>query len=293
MYTTPLTNKVCIVTGAGNGLGRSHALELARLGAHVVINDIGDAAFDVAKEINNSGGKAVGIKGDVSKFEDMQSMAEETIKLLGRIDVLINNAGVLRDRTFAKMPLEDWRTIIDVHLMGAVHATKAVWDQMREQNYGRIVMTTSSSGLFGNFGQSNYGAAKMALVGLMQTLLEEGDRYNIKVNCLAPTALTAMTQGLLPEEANNVLTPEKVSKGLLALINDDAPSGMILLAGGGSFECSYITMTQGIHLNDNEDPAIELCRRLSEVQDPTNMVIPKTGWDQSKHELAKALASTH
>lgn len=286
-----LKDKVAIVTGAGGGLGRTHALELARLGANVVINDLGNAALDVAAEITEMGGSAIGITGDVSKFEDMENLAKATMDKFGRIDILINNAGILRDRTFAKMPLEDWRTIIDVHLMGSVHATKAVWDQMKEQNFGRIVMTTSSTGLFGNFGQSNYGAAKLALVGLMNTLQEEGAKYNIHVNSLAPTAVTNMTAGLLPAEATEILTSERVSKGLLALVNDDAPSGIILLAGGGSFECANITMTQGIHIADDEDPAQTLVQRLNEVMDTKNLTVPKTGWDQSKHELDKALNS--
>lgn len=286
-----LNNKVAIVTGAGGGLGRTHALELARLGANVVINDLGDAAHDVAAEITTMGGNAIGIVGDVSNFDDMQNLAQQAMDKFGRIDILINNAGVLRDRSFAKMPLEDWRTIIDVHLMGAVHATKAVWDQMKDQKFGRIVMTTSSSGLYGNFGQSNYGAAKLALVGLMQTLQEEGAKYNIHVNCLAPTAVTNMTAGLLPSEATEILTSQRVSKGLLALVNDDAPSGVILLAGGGSFECANITMTQGIHIADEEDPAQSLVNRLNEVMDTKNLIVPKTGWDQSKHELDKALKS--
>ena len=286
-----LKNKVAIVTGAGGGLGRTHALELARLGANVVVNDLGNAAFDVAAEITEMGGNAIGVTGDVSKFEDMESLAQATIDKFSRIDILINNAGILRDRTFAKMPLEDWRTIIDVHLMGSVHATKAVWDHMKEQNFGRIVMTTSSTGLFGNFGQSNYGAAKLALVGLMNTLQEEGAKYNIRVNSLAPTAVTNMTAGLLPAEATEILTSERVSKGLLALVNDDAPSGITLLAGGGSFECANITMTQGIHIADDEDPAQTLVQRLNEVMDTKNLIVPKTGWDQSKHELDKAMKS--
>lgn len=290
MIKTTLENRVAIITGAGAGLGRSHALELARLGASIVVNDLGDAAQNVADEINNASGKAIAFTGDVSNFEHMQNLAEQALSTFGRIDILINNAGILRDRTFAKMPLEDWRAIIDVHLMGAVNASKAVWAQMQQQEYGRIVMTTSSSGLFGNFGQSNYGAAKMALVGLMQTLQEEGAKYNIRVNSLAPTAVTAMTQGLLPEEATEALTVERVSKGLLALVNEDAPSGMILLAGGGSFECANITMTQGIHIADDEDPAVTLCKRLGEVQSMEGVLVPKTGWEQSKHELEKALS---
>ncbi|MFA5521422.1 MAG: SDR family NAD(P)-dependent oxidoreductase [Castellaniella sp.] len=284
-----LKNRVAIVTGAGAGLGRTHVLELARLGAAVVVNDLGDAAQAVAQEVRDAGGQALAVQGNVACFEDMQAMVDQAMQAWGRVDILVNNAGILRDRSFAKMSLDEWRQVLDVHLMGSVHATRAVWPHMQQQGFGRVVFTTSSSGLYGNFGQSNYGAAKMAVVGLMQTLQEEGAKYNIRVNCLAPTAWTQMTQGLLPEEAEQILTPGRVSKGLLALVNEEAPSGLILLAGGGSFECAYITMTEGIHLADDEDPALSLCARLAEIQDVAGMQIPRTGWDQSRHELAKAM----
>ena len=283
-----LQSRVAIVTGAGGGLGRSHALELARHGARVVVNDLGAGARAVADEIRLAGGEAVACAGDVTRYEDMQSMAELAIAEFGRIDILVNNAGILRDRTFAKMPLEDFRLMLDVHVMGSVHAAKAVWPRMQAQNYGRIVMTTSSSGLYGNFGQSNYGAAKMALVGLMQTLALEGARHDIRVNCLAPSAATAMTEGLLPEDAAAVMTPERVSPALLALAGDAAPTRMILLAGGGSYECAHITMTRGIHIDDAAGPAETLCRRLAEVQAQAGQFVPDSGWEQPRHELAKA-----
>src|SRR5688572_23173415 len=198
-----LHDKVAIVTGAGAGLGRAHALELAKHGARVVVNDLGgdqewSAASVVAREIVNRGGEAIVDGGDVTDFAAMQAMAARAIAHWGRIDILVNNAGILRDRSFSKMTLDDFRVVLDVHVMGAVNCTKAVWEQMRAQKSGRIIMTTSSSGLYGNFGQSNYGAAKMALVGLMQTLALEGDRYGIRVNCLAPSAATGMTAGVLP-----------------------------------------------------------------------------------------------
>lgn len=284
-----LKDRVAIVTGAGAGLGRAHALELARHGARVVVNDLGDAAQAVAREIRDAGGQAVAHAGDVSRYEDMEAMAARAVAEYGRVDILVNNAGILRDRTFAKMSLDEFRLVLDVHVMGAVNATKAVWAGMRDQHYGRIVMTTSSSGLYGNFGQSNYAAAKMALVGLMQTLALEGASRNVRVNCLAPSALTAMTEGLLPPEASTVLTPERVSPGLIALVGEDAPSRMILLAGGGSFECAHITMTQGIHIADGEDPARTLGQRLAEVRAQAGELVPESGWEQSKHELAKAL----
>ncbi|ANN65598.1 SDR family NAD(P)-dependent oxidoreductase [Bordetella bronchialis] len=285
-----LNERVAIVTGAGGGLGRAHARELARHGARVVVNDLGDSAHAVAEEIRRAGGQAIAHAGNVTRYEEMQAMAALAVAQFGRVDILVNNAGILRDRTFAKMSLDEFRLVLDVHVMGAVNATKAVWEGMRAQHYGRIVMTTSSSGLYGNFGQSNYGAAKMALVGLMQTLALEGANRNIRVNCLAPSAITAMTEGLLPPEAETVLTPERVSPGLLALVGEDAPSRMILLAGGGSFEAAHITMTQGIHIDDEEDPAGTLPGRLAQVQEQADQVTPASGWDQAKHELAKALA---
>ncbi|MFT0545486.1 SDR family NAD(P)-dependent oxidoreductase [Allopusillimonas ginsengisoli] len=284
-----LKEKVAIVTGAGNGLGRTHALELARHGACVVVNDINAAAHAVAAEIKQSGGTALSVVGDVSRPEDVQAMVNQVIDQFGRIDILVNNAGVLRDKTFEKMSSEDFRLVFEVHVMGAVHMTKAVWPQMKKQGYGRVVLTTSSSGLYGNFGQANYSAAKMALVGLMKTLGQEGAKYDIRVNCLAPTALTAMTAGLLPPEAVDVFTPERVSVALLALVREQAPTQMIMLAGGGGFECAHITMTRGIYLKDEDDPAEALCQRIEHVQDTSGQILPETGWAQSQFELAKAL----
>jgi NAD(P)-dependent dehydrogenase (short-subunit alcohol dehydrogenase family) len=284
-----LKDRVAIVTGAGGGLGRAHALELARHGARVVVNDLGDAE-GVADEICKAGGQAVAQLGNVARYDDMEALAARAMDAFGRIDILVNNAGILRDRTFAKMSLDDFRLVLDVHVMGAVNATKAVWSQMQTQNYGRIVMTTSSSGLYGNFGQSNYAAAKMALVGLMQTLALEGAKYNVRVNCLAPTATTAMTKGLLPPEAAKVLTPERVSPAVIALVGEDAPTRMILLAGGGSFESAHITMTRGIHIDDGDDVADILGNRLPEVRAQADQVAPAEAWDQSRFELEKALA---
>jgi NAD(P)-dependent dehydrogenase (short-subunit alcohol dehydrogenase family) len=187
------------------------------------------------------------------------------------------------------MSLDDFKLVLDVHVMGAVNATKAVWAQMQAQRHGRIVMTTSSSGLYGNFGQSNYGAAKMALVGLMQTLALEGAKYGVHVNCLAPTAATAMTEGVLPPEALAKLTADRVSPALLALVGDEAPTRMILLAGAGSFESANITMTQGVHLGDAHDVAERLCARLDEVTARADEVVPASGWEQYQLELAKAV----
>jgi len=287
-----LKGRVAIITGAGGGLGRAHALELARHGAQVVVNDMGASAQAVADEICAAGGKAIACAGDVTRYDDMKAMAAGALSAFGRIDILVNNAGILRDRTFAKMPLEEFRLVLDVHVMGSVNATKAVWLYMQVQEYGRIVMTTSSSGLYGSFGQSNYGAAKMALVGLMQTLALEGAKRNVRVNCLAPSAMTAMTEGLLAEEVAGVLTPERVSSGLLALVGEDAPTRMILLAGGGSFECAHITMTHGIHIDDADNPAETLCDQLEQVQAQDGQLIPASGWEQPQHEVTKALDCT-
>ncbi|WP_395702457.1 SDR family NAD(P)-dependent oxidoreductase [Aquabacterium sp.] len=283
-----LQGRVALVTGAGGGLGRTHALELARHGARVIVNDLGASAEAVVDEIRALGGEALLQVGDVTSAADMAALAARAMQAWGRIDILVNNAGVLRDRSFAKMSLDDFRLVLEVHVMGAVHATQAVWAQMQAQQHGRIVFTTSSSGLYGNFGQANYGAAKMALVGLMQTLALEGERKNIRVNCLAPSAATAMTQGILPPEALAQLTPERVSPGLLALVADEAPTRTILLAGAGSFECAHITMTQGIHLADTAGAAEQLCRRLGEVMQRHGELVPASGWEQYRLELRKA-----
>jgi NAD(P)-dependent dehydrogenase (short-subunit alcohol dehydrogenase family) len=291
--TKRLSGRVAIVTGAGGGLGRTHALELARHGARVVVNDLagrdaGAAAYRVADEIRGHGGEALVYLGDVTSADDMQEMAARAVAAWGRIDILVNNAGILRDRSFAKMSLDDFRLVLEVHVMGAVHCTRAVWAQMQAQAYGRIVMTTSSSGLYGNFGQANYGAAKMALVGLMQTLALEGAKYNVRVNCLAPSAATAMTAGVLPPEALARLTPESVSPGLIPLVGEDAPTRMILLAGAGSFECAHVTMTRGVYIGDDAHAGDRLCAELALLQDRTGETVPASGWEQYKLELAKA-----
>lgn len=287
-----LQDKVAIVTGAGGGLGRAHALELAAHGARVVANDLGGLREDsavsaVVREIVRRGGEAIVDGGDVTDPAAMEAMVGRAVSQWGRVDILVNNAGILRDRSFAKMSLDDFRAVFNVHVMGAVNCTKAVWESMRAQQFGRIVMTTSSSGLYGNFGQANYGAAKLALVGLMQTLALEGARYDIRVNCLAPSAATGMTTGVLPAGALQALGPEKVSPAVVVLAGDDAPTRMILLAGAGSFECANVTMTRGVYL-DGADVALQLRDRLGQVQDRTEEVVPASGWEQYKLELAKA-----
>jgi NAD(P)-dependent dehydrogenase (short-subunit alcohol dehydrogenase family) len=282
-----LSGRVAIVTGAGGGLGRAHALLLARRGAKVVVNDIGPAAETVAQDIRSEGGQAVAAQGSVADVDAVRAMADRALGEWGRIDILVNNAGILRDKSFAKMELEDFRLIVDVHLMGAAICTKAVWDTMRSQNYGRVVMTTSSAGLYGNFGQANYSAAKMALVGLMNTLALEGAKNDIRVNCLAPTAATQMLEGLLPAEQLSLLKPETVSPGLLALVREDAPTKTILAAGGGSFELAHVTLTRGVNVGVGEDAAEQLVARWNELADRSGEILPENAWAQGKLELEK------
>ena len=281
-------DRVAIVTGAGGGLGRAHALLLAQHGARLMVNDLGDGAESVAREIRQAGGEARAFRGSVTDAAAVQSMVEETLQSWGRVDILVNNAGILRDKSFAKMSLEDFRLVVDVHLMGSVTCTKAVWEAMRSRSYGRIVMTTSSSGLYGNFGQSNYGAAKMALVGLMQTLAIEGAKHDIRVNCLAPTAATQMTQGILPEEQLKLLQPEYVSPAVLVLAAEDAPNRAILCAGAGGFEIANITMTQGIYVPGNPPSADTIREKWAQLCDRRDEIVPEQGWMQSQAELKKA-----
>jgi NAD(P)-dependent dehydrogenase (short-subunit alcohol dehydrogenase family) len=288
MKTIDLTGRVAIVTGAGGGLGRAHARLLARRGARVVVNDLGPGAESVAREIADAGGDARAALGSVTDAARMQAIVDETLQAWGRIDILVNNAGILRDKTFAKMSLEDFRLVLDVHLMGSVNCTKAVWETMRQQKYGRIVMTSSSSGLYGNFGQSNYGAAKLALVGFMQTLALEGAKYGIHVNCIAPTAATQMLEGLMPSEQLAMLRPELVSPAVLALVAENAPNRAILCAGAGGFELAHITLTEGIHIEGDPASAEELLARWAEVADRRGETVPAQGGAQGEHELKKA-----
>ncbi|WP_149196579.1 SDR family NAD(P)-dependent oxidoreductase [Luteimonas suaedae] len=285
----PLKGRVAIITGAGGGLGRQHALYLARKGARVVVNDLDAAsAAAVAAAIRDAGGEALSAPGSITDEAAVAAMAAHALEAWGRIDILVNNAGILRDRSFAKMGLDEFRQVVDVHLMGAVICTRAVWDTMRAQAYGRIVMTTSSSGLYGNFGQANYGAAKMALVGLMQTLAIEGRKYGIRVNCLAPTASTGMTAGVLPEESLRALEPALVSPALLPLVVDDAPTRAIVCAGGGHFARAYVTLTEGRHLGAGDDAGERVVAEWDAVSDPAGQVVPEYGFTQAEREVASA-----
>ncbi|KKW92066.1 SDR family NAD(P)-dependent oxidoreductase [Sphingobium chungbukense] len=273
--------------------GRTHALALAKHGARVVVNDMNaDQADAVAEEIKASGGEAIAFAASVTDLAAVTAMVEAVIARWSKVDILVNNAGILRDKSFAKMNLDDFRLVLDVHLMGSVNCTKAVWNHMRDHGYGRIVFTTSSSGLYGNFGQANYGAAKMALVGLMQTLSIEGERSNIKVNCLAPSAATQMTNGLYSQEVLSTLGAEIVSPAVVALVAENAPNRRILLAGGGSFEQANITMTQGLFLAESDDVANDILVRLDEIADRTDEMIPLSGVEQHQFESARQVAKS-
>ena len=284
-----LDGRVAIVTGAGGGLGRAHALMLARHGARVVVNDMqADAAERVADEIAAAGGEALAVRASVTDEAEVAAMVHSATLAWGGVDILVNNAGILRDRSFAKMDLADFRLVVEVHLMGAAICSKAVWDQMRARRFGRIVMTTSSSGLYGNFGQANYGAAKMALVGLMQTLALEGEKYGIRVNCLAPTAATAMTDGVLAPEALAHLAPEAVSPGLLALVGEDAPTRAILCAGAGHFAAANVTLTDGAFIGRGDDAATRVAAEWDRIADRRGESVPAYGFTQAERELASA-----
>ncbi len=290
--------QVAIVTGAGNGLGRLHALALAKRGAKVVVNDLGgardgtgasmSAAQAVVDEIIAAGGEAMANGASVTDFEAVQAMVQQAMTAWGRVDILVNNAGILRDKSFTKMEMNDFRLVMDVHLMGAVHCCKAVWPIMNAQKYGRIVMTTSSSGLFGNFGQTNYGAAKMALVGLMQSLSIEGAKNDIRVNCLAPTAATRMTEELMTEAVFKALAPEAVVPALLVLASRDAPSRAILCAGAGTFEAAHVTLTQGLWLGSDDSTPERLAAHLREACAREGDIVPQSGSAQGSNEIGKA-----
>ncbi|HFB55273.1 MAG TPA: SDR family NAD(P)-dependent oxidoreductase [Hellea balneolensis] len=292
-------NQVAIVTGAGQGLGRSHALALAARGAKVVVNDLGGAADgsggsitpaqDVVDTIIAAGGEAMVNGANVAKFDDVQNMVAEVMEKWGRVDILINNAGILRDKSFSKMDLADFQLVLDVHLMGSVNCTKAVWEIMKEQGYGRIAMTTSSSGMYGNFGQSNYGAAKAGLVGFMNTLCIEGAKYDIRVNALSPVAHTRMTEGLIPEEALAYLTPESVTAGLLTLVHENAPNRTILCAGAGGYARTIIYETDGIFLKPEDQTPENVMALYDQINDPVGQVEITQGFEQSKKFLEKAM----
>lgn len=293
--------RVAIVTGAGGGLGRQHALALAKRGAKVLVNDLGgavdgsggsvSAAQAVVDEIRAAGGEALANGASVTDFAAVEAMVQQAIDAWGRVDILVNNAGILRDKSFSKMDMADFRLVVDVHLMGAANCCKAVWPHMVAQQYGRILMTTSSTGLYGNFGQANYGAAKLAQVGLMQTLAIEGAKYHIHVNALAPTAATRMTESLFPPQILDALQPEAVVPAMLVLVHESAPTRTILCAGGGSFEAAHITLTQGIHLGLGDTVPEQLAQRLAQVTERADEQVPASGAAQGTLEVQKAMAA--
>lgn len=298
--TIDFTGQVAIVTGAGNGLGRCHALELAKRGAKVVINDLGGArdgsgassaaADEVVNLITEAGGEAFAHGANVAKYDEVEDMVKQTMEKWGRVDILVNNAGILRDKTFAKMELADFQLVMDVHLMGSVNCTKAVWQIMRDQNYGRIVMTTSSSGMYGNFGQSNYGAAKMAVLGLMNTLVLEGAKNNIRVNALSPTAATRMTEDLLSEELLAMLQPEAVTAGLLTLCHEDSPSRMILCAGAGGYASTRLFETEGTFIPADQQSPEAVQDKMSAICDISIQGELASGSGQTEKFLKMAAA---
>ena len=272
--------QVAIVTGAGVGLGRSHALQLAGRGAKVVVNDPGVATDGEAREINvahtvaasivANGGEAIAHRADVSSADDVADMVEQTMENWGRIDIVVNNAGILRDKTFGKMRMDDFRKVVDVHLIGSANVTHACWPIMRKQKYGRVLLTSSSSGLYGNFGQSNYGAAKAAMIGLMNVLAQEGARDDIRVNTLAPTAATRMTEELLPDDALALLAPETISPGVLYLVSKHAPTRFIMGAGAGCYAQTRIYETPGVVLVGEENTPEAVAAAFADIQSPDN-----------------------
>ncbi len=289
--------RVAIVTGAGGGLGRQYALELARRGAKVVVNDLGgsrdgtghsDAALKVVEEIEAAGGEAMSNGGSVSEYEQMVEMVARAKEKWGGVHVLINNAGVLRDKTFAKMEPADFEFVVRVHLIGSAFATKACWDTFREQNYGRILMTASSTGLFGNFGQANYGAAKMGLAGLTKTLYLEGAKNDIRVNTLAPTAGTRMTEDLFPAEAFKLFDPAKVVPAALFLVSEDAPTNQIVASGAGVTGAVNVTLTPGKLLSGDDLTVEGIAAHWDAIVNRTGEIVPKSGAEQGMM-AAKAL----
>lgn len=296
--TIRFDDRVAIVTGAGNGLGRCHALGLAARGAKVVVNDLGgsvdgsggssDAAKAVVAEIEAAGGEAIANGANVTKMDEVEAMVTEAMAKWGRVDILVNNAGVLRDKSFTKMELNDFSFVLDVHLMGSVNCSKAVWDIMRDQGYGRIAMTTSSSGLYGNFGQTNYGAAKTGVIGLLNTLVIEGAKYGIKVNALSPCAATRMTEDIIPENLLELLTPEAVTPALLYIVSEDGPNRTIITAGAGTYARSIINETAGKWFDEDERTPENIAAHWADISDPATQVEYTSGNDQTTNMLTKA-----
>ena len=288
--TISFEGRVAIVTGAGGGLGRAYALELARRGAKVLVNDLGggrdgtghsDAAAKVVAEIEAAGGTAVANGASVTDEAQVEAMVGEAKARWGGVHVLINNAGILRDKSFAKMTMEDFRAVVDVHLIGSAHCAKAVWETMREQAYGRILMTSSSTGLYGNFGQANYGAAKLGLAGFAKTLHLEGAKHNIRVNTIAPTAATRMTEDIFPPEMLALFNPDNVVPAALYLVSDEAPSNMIVGAGAGVVQAAYVTLTPGYALPEGRRTVEEVAANWEKIASRDGEIVPASGAEQA------------
>jgi NAD(P)-dependent dehydrogenase (short-subunit alcohol dehydrogenase family) len=292
--TISFEGRVAIVTGAGGGLGRAYALELARRGAKVVVNDLGagrdgsgqsDAAAQVVEEIHSAGGTAIANGASVTELDQVVAMVEQAKAELGGVHILINNAGILRDKSFTKMDMADFRAVVDVHLNGSANCTKAVWDTMRDQAYGRILMTSSSTGLYGNFGQANYGAAKLGLAGFAKTLALEGAKYNVRVNTIAPTAATRMTEDIFPPELLGRFRPELVAPAAIFLVSEEAPTNAIVGAGAGVVQAAYVTLTQGVALPDPTPEAVSA--HWGRITDRSGEIVPQSGAEQAMTILAR------
>jgi len=299
--TIRFDGRVAIVTGAGNGLGRVHALGLARYGAKVVVNDFGGArdgtggsmtaAEAVVEEIRKAGGEAIADGADVSDFEQVTAMVAKATEKWGTVDVLCANAGILRDKSFGKMEVEDFAKVLDVHLTGTFYCCKAVWNGMRERNYGRIVLTTSSSGLYGNFGQANYGAAKAGMVGLMNVLAEEGRKADIRVNIISPTAATRMTEELLPATALQLMKPESITPAVLFLLSETAPTRTIMGAGAGSFAVIKILESEGINLPPSEWTPDAVAANFDQIADMSKARALEGAFQQTQKYVEQAAAT--
>jgi NAD(P)-dependent dehydrogenase (short-subunit alcohol dehydrogenase family) len=294
--TISFEGRVAIVTGAGGGLGRAYALELARRGAKVVVNDLGgtrdgtgqgDAASRVVDEIRAGGGTAIASGASVTDFAEVEAMVAQAKAELGGVHVLINNAGILRDKSFAKMSVEDFRAVVEVHLIGSANCTKAAWETMREQAYGRVLMTSSSTGLYGNFGQANYGAAKLGLAGLARTLALEGAKYNVRVNTIVPVAATRMTEELFPPELLARFQPELVAPAALFLVSEDAPTNAIVGAGAGVVQAAYVTLTRGVVLPDDDRTPEAVAASWAKIADREGEIVPQSGADQTMSILRR------
>jgi NAD(P)-dependent dehydrogenase (short-subunit alcohol dehydrogenase family) len=296
--TIRFDGQVAIVTGAGNGLGKSHAMELAKRGAKVVVNDFGGArdgtggslspAEEVVKEIEAAGGEAMANGANVASLEDCQKMIADAVAKWGRVDILINNAGILRDKSFGKMEISDWNSVVAVHLGGSANCSLAVWNQMKEQGYGRILMTTSTSGVYGNFGQANYGAAKMGVVGLMNTLCIEGAKNDIRINCVSPTAATRMTEDIMTEEMLAALDPKFVTPAAVYLVSKDAPNRTVMFAGAGTYSKMEVRESKGLYIPEEDRDADTIAAEFDKIADMSDPSVYLSGTEHVSKILTNA-----